>query len=164
MRPQQGVDEAQDIRTERQAEEGGTAAQQSAFGTILEGQSLVTRKNSSGAEVVQPRMNLIEGPNITITLADDPVNSEADITLGVVASPSVTSVLVAGTKVVGARETGWTAGTGVANKGAFATYAGQTVSAGYVQAEAQATDDATKGNSQRIKALEDAMRTHGLIN
>jgi hypothetical protein len=68
------------------------------------------------------------------------------------------------TQVVGARQTGWTAGTGTANKGAFATYAGHTASAAYVQAEAQSTDDATKANSQRIKAIEDALRTHGLIN
>lgn len=61
-------------------------------------------------------------------------------------------------------ETGWTAGTGTANKGAFATYAGQTVSAAYVQAEAQQTDDKVKANSQRIKALEDALRSRGLIN
>jgi hypothetical protein len=67
-------------------------------------------------------------------------------------------------QVVGARETGWTAGTGTANKAAFATYAGQNVSAAYVEAEAQATDDAAKANSQRIKAIEDALRTHGLIN
>jgi hypothetical protein len=75
-----------------------------------------------------------------------------------------TSLKIAATKVVGAREAGWTAGTGTANKGAFATYAGQDVSAAYVEAEAQATDDATKANSQRIKAIEDALRTHGLIN
>jgi hypothetical protein len=71
---------------------------------------------------------------------------------------------IGGSQVIGPRETGWTASTGVSNKGAHATYAGQTVSAGYVQAEAQATDDAAKANSQRIKAIEDAMRTHGLIN
>lgn len=75
-----------------------------------------------------------------------------------------TSYQVANTKVIGVREAGWTAGTGTANKGAFATYAGQDVSAAYVEAEAQATDDATKANSQRIKALEDCLRTHGLIN
>ena len=71
---------------------------------------------------------------------------------------------VDGTQVVSNQETGWTAGTGTANKAAFATYAGQNVSAGYVEAEAQATDDAVKANSQRIKAIEDALRTHGLIN
>lgn len=71
---------------------------------------------------------------------------------------------VLGSKVVGARDTGWTAGTGTANKAAYVTYAGQNVSAAYVEAEAQATDDAAKNASQRIKALEDAMRAHGLIN
>lgn len=62
------------------------------------------------------------------------------------------------------KQTGWTAGTGTANLGAFATYAGQNVSAAYVEAEAQATDDATKANSQRIKGIEDALRTAGIIN
>jgi hypothetical protein len=71
---------------------------------------------------------------------------------------------IAGTQVVGPQDTGWTASTGTPNKAAYATYAGQTASADYVQAEAQATDDAAKANSQRIKAIEDAMRTHGLIN
>ncbi len=75
-----------------------------------------------------------------------------------------TSLKVSSTKVIGARETGWTTASGTPNKGSFATYAGQDVSAAYVEAEAQATDDAAKANSQRIKALEDAMRTHGLIN
>jgi hypothetical protein len=71
---------------------------------------------------------------------------------------------IGGTQVLGPRETGWTASTGVANKGAYATYAGQTMSAGYVQAEAQALDDAVKAVSERLKALEDKDRTHGLIN
>jgi hypothetical protein len=50
-------------------------------------------------------------------------------------------------KVVGARDTGWTASTGTALKGAFATGTATLVQA-----------------AQRIKALEDAMRAHGLIN
>jgi hypothetical protein len=62
------------------------------------------------------------------------------------------------------KQTGWTAATGTAAKGAYATYAGQTVSALYVQAEAQATDNAVKAISQRFKALEDDMRTAGIIN
>jgi hypothetical protein len=61
-------------------------------------------------------------------------------------------------------EVGWTTGTGSANKGAFSAYAGATVSAAYVQAEAQATNDAAKNASQRVKALEDAIRIAGLIN
>ena len=57
------------------------------------------------------------------------------------------ALYVAGNQVVAARQTGWTAGTGTANKGAFAT------------GTATATDCA-----QRILALEQALRTHGLIN
>lgn len=66
--------------------------------------------------------------------------------------------------MITAQQTGWTAGTGTANKGAFAAYGGATMSAGYVQAEAQATNDAAKNNAQRIKAIEDALRSLGLIN
>lgn len=62
------------------------------------------------------------------------------------------------------KQTGWTAATGTAAKGAYATYAGQTVSAAYVQAEAQATDNAVRAISQRFKALEDDLRTAGVIN
>lgn len=86
---------------------------------------------------------------------------------GVVNSPSPiqgSRFQVAGTKVVGAQETGWTAGTGTANKGAFATYAGQTHGASYSQTAVQALDNIAKANSQRIKALEDMLRTHGLMN
>ncbi|RWP84729.1 MAG: hypothetical protein EOR11_19915 [Mesorhizobium sp.] len=71
---------------------------------------------------------------------------------------------VGANKVVGARDTGWTAGTGTANKAAFAAYAGATMSAAYVQAEAQATNNAARDAAQRILAIETALRTHGLIN
>ncbi|RWI96097.1 hypothetical protein [Mesorhizobium sp.] len=71
---------------------------------------------------------------------------------------------VAGVKVLGAQATGWTAGTGTALKGAFAAYAGQTHTASYVQATIQALDNAARDASQRVKAIEDALRTHGLIN
>lgn len=74
------------------------------------------------------------------------------------------SFTVAGTKVVGSRDRGWAAGTGTANKGAFPAYAGATMSASYVQAEAQATNNAARDAAQRVKAIEDALRTHGLIN
>jgi len=76
----------------------------------------------------------------------------------------VGGIYIGPNKVLGARETGWTTGTGTANKGAFTTYNGATMSVAYVQAEAQATNDAAKNASQRIKAIEDALRTHGLIS
>lgn len=74
------------------------------------------------------------------------------------------SYWVGASQVVGARQTGWTAASGTANKAAYATYAGATHSASYVQATVQALDNAARDASQRIKAIEDALRAHGLIN
>jgi hypothetical protein len=54
---------------------------------------------------------------------------------------------IAETQVVGPRETGWTAGTGTADKGAFDT-----------------TTATLADCAERILALEQALRTHGLIN
>lgn len=74
------------------------------------------------------------------------------------------SYLVAGLQVVGPRVTGWTAATGTALLGAFnsnTTYAAGVV---YLQAEATAAYAGLTEARQRIKALEEAMRTHGLIN
>lgn len=39
------------------------------------------RKNSAGTVVRQPRLNLIEGSNVTITVSEDTVNGEVDITV-----------------------------------------------------------------------------------
>jgi hypothetical protein len=58
-----------------------------------------------------------------------------------------TSISVAGTKVIGEREMGWMAATGTPNKAAFDT------------TTATATQCA-----ERIKALEDMLRAHGLMN
>ncbi len=66
-------------------------------------------------------------------------------------------------KVVTARQTGWGVPTGTLSRLALAAYAGQTVSAGYVQAEAQATDNAVKAASQTLAALITDLITHGLI-
>lgn len=68
-----------------------------------------------------------------------------------------------GTKVVGARETGFGAMTGTALKTTFATYTAPTASGTYVAAELQAAMDALQSNSRRLKAIEDALITHGLI-
>ncbi|MGQ6230670.1 phage tail protein [Serratia sp. IR-2025] len=74
------------------------------------------------------------------------------------------SYKVAGLSVLGARQTGWTAATGTANKGAFNADQSFTVSTTYSQAEVKALADAFKAACQRIKALEDMARTHGMIN
>ncbi|RUW38968.1 hypothetical protein EN739_12050 [Mesorhizobium sp. M2A.F.Ca.ET.017.03.2.1] len=73
-------------------------------------------------------------------------------------------IKIGGNQVLKARETGWTAGTGTALKGAFASYAGQAHTGAYVQATIQALDNAARDASQRVKAIEDALRNHGLIN
>ncbi|CCJ07113.1 phage tail protein [Methylocystis sp. SC2] len=74
-----------------------------------------------------------------------------------------TSYSISGNQVVGPRITGWGAPSGTLDRTAWTSYAGQTVSVGYVQAEAQATDDAVKKVSQELAALITDLRTHGLI-
>jgi hypothetical protein len=59
--------------------------------------------------------------------------------------------------------TGWGASSGTLSRAAYASYAGQTVSVGYVQAEAQSTDDAVKLLSQTVAALITDLRTQKLI-
>ncbi|WP_072929936.1 phage tail protein [Nissabacter archeti] len=102
--------------------------------------------------------------DIDVLQSDSVSKSDAD--LQVISSPiSVSSSYsVNGTKVVGERITGFTAATGTALKGAFDASATFTVSATYTQAEVQALATALVAARQRIKALEDAMRSHGLIN
>lgn len=92
--------------------------------------------------------------------------SKSDADLQVISSPiSVsTSYSVNGTKVVSERVTGFTAATGTALKGAFDAGATFTVSPTYTQTEVQLLARALVAARQRIKALEDAMRSHGLIN
>ncbi len=66
-------------------------------------------------------------------------------------------------KVVGARDTGWTAMTGTGSKAALAAAAAGTVSAAYVQAEAQASRDRIAALEARLRSLDAALVAHGLI-
>lgn len=75
-----------------------------------------------------------------------------------------TSYSVNGVKVIGARQTGWTAATGTANKGAFSADQSYTVSSTYTQSEIQALAEGLRQARQRIKALEDVNRNHGLTD
>lgn len=59
---------------------------------------------------------------------------------------------------------GWTAATGVDNKGAYASYVGQAMNVGYTQAQAQALDDAVKALSRRVFSLETAIRAAQVID
>lgn len=75
-----------------------------------------------------------------------------------------TSYSIGGVKVVGARNTGWTASTGSPNKAAFDANYLVTASATYSQSILQDLSNSVTGARQRIKSLEDAMRAHGLID
>lgn len=75
-----------------------------------------------------------------------------------------TSYSVNGTQVVSTRKTGWTASTGNAYRGAFNANAIQSVSPTYSQTEVNGIMSLLLEARQRIKALEDDMRSHGLIN
>ncbi|WP_145534842.1 phage tail protein [Yersinia alsatica] len=77
---------------------------------------------------------------------------------------ALVSYKVAGLKVIGPRETGWTASTGTALKSAFNANLAFTVGATYSQAEITALANGLIAARQRIKALEDTVRTHGQIN
>lgn len=92
--------------------------------------------------------------------------SKTDTTSQSLASPLnvTTSYSVGGKKVVGARQTGWTAATGTANKGAFNADLTFAVSDTYTQSEIQAIANALIAERRRTKALEDALRAHGLID
>ena len=147
--------------------------------------------NTNAINLLEVRLTTAEGKIVTLRsdvdyLLDEVIDIQADIvtingeidaiqadyvsksatTSQTLASPLnvTTSYSVGGTKVVGARQTGWTAATGTANKGSFNADLTFTVSASYTQSEVQAIANALVAERQRTKALEDAMRAHGLIN
>lgn len=75
-----------------------------------------------------------------------------------------TSLSINGVKVLGPKQTGWTAGTGTANLGAFNADLSLTVGAAYSQSEVQTIANELVAARRRILALEKALRTHGQIN
>ncbi|AKP34716.1 hypothetical protein [Yersinia aleksiciae] len=77
---------------------------------------------------------------------------------------TLVSYKVAGLKVIGPRETGWTASTGTALKSAFNANLAFPTGTTYSQAEMTALANGLIAARQRIKALEDMCRTHGLNN
>lgn len=112
------------------------------------------------------RVTTAEG-NIT-TLQGDYISKSA-VALQSLASPLnvTTSYSVGGTKVVGARNTGWTASTGTASKAGINGSATYTVSATYTQSEIQAIATGLQQVRQLAVALQTALGAtsgHGLIN
>lgn len=74
------------------------------------------------------------------------------------------SYSVNGTKVIGSRITGFTASTGTSLKSSFNADQTFSISEDYNQSEIQTLANALVASRQRIKALEDALRSHGLID
>ncbi|OKP52155.1 phage tail protein [Serratia marcescens] len=78
-------------------------------------------------------------------------------------SVNAISYKVAGIQVVGAQRTGWTSATGTAYRGAFDANQAWTIGILDVVQIQQIANSLTQAR-QRIKALEDDLRAHGLIN
>jgi hypothetical protein len=76
---------------------------------------------------------------------------------------STRGVKVNGTRVMAARDTGWTAMTGTGSKAGLAAAAAGTASATYVQAELQGALNRIAALEARLKSYDDALTAHGLI-
>jgi hypothetical protein len=58
-------------------------------GLLADPQSVNVRKNSAGSVFQQKQLNLIEGSNVTLTVADDGVTGEVDITIAASGGSSI---------------------------------------------------------------------------
>lgn len=127
--------------------------------TTAEGKISTLQTDVSG---LKTRVTTAEG-NIT-QIQGDYVSKSTTASQEIQSSLSIqTSLSVNGVKIIGPQQTGWTASTGTANKGAFNADASFTVSDPPTQAEVQAIVTALVATRQRTKALEDMARNHGLI-
>ncbi|HHE4628113.1 TPA: phage tail protein [Escherichia coli] len=119
--------------------------------------------NTNAIASLDVRLTTAEG-NIS-ALQDDYVSKTATATQSLASPLDVTtSYSVGGTKVIGARQTGWTAATGTALLGSFNANQSYTVGTTYTQSEVAAIATGLEQARQRILALEAALRLHGLID
>lgn len=116
---------------------------------------MVSKSSTSNQNIQSGGGSLLIG-NITSPTSDK---------LQVLGSENVSvSYKVAGTQVVSSRKTGWTASTGTALRGAFDSDLTQSIGTTYNQAEIVALENMVIDARRRIKAIEDDLRSHGLIN
>lgn len=138
----------------------------------LEDHEIRITDNANRLDIVEPKVGALEGQVVSlddrITLVEGDYVSKTIATMQTIASPLsvTTSYSVGGIKVVGARNTGWTAaaGTVVANKGAWTPNTLAAASAAYSQAEANAVRQQLNAAEARLKAIEQMSRAHGLID
>jgi len=127
--------------------------------------------------ILQGSVSGIQGDYVSKSATTDQVvqSGGGGLIIGSVAIPSAdklqiggsanasVSYKVSGIKVVGERVNGWTASTGTQYKGAFNADATFAVDSVYVQAQMQSISFTLTQTRQRMKALEDALFSHGLI-
>lgn len=103
---------------------------------------------------------------VRVTAVEDDLDTKADKTLTITAGNGLSGThdLSASFTMDAKKNTGWTAATGTANKGAYAAYVSPTISVLYTQAEVQALSDALQAATRRIVALEAALRLNGGID
>lgn len=127
-----------------------------AEGNISTLQGDYVSKSSSTNQTVQSAGGSLLVGNVTSPTSDK---------LQVLGSENVSvSYKVAGTQVVSSRKTGWTASTGAAHRGAFNSDLMQSIGTTYSQSEIIALENMVIDARRRIKAMEDDLRSHGLIN
>lgn len=121
---------------------------------------------ASAAQATANSANTTANSALTLATAisTDYVSKAATGTQALASSLDAVSYKVSGLQVVGARVTGWTAYSGATNLGAFNSNTTYTVSATYTQSEVQAIATDLTAARKRIAALEQALRTHGLID
>lgn len=109
--------------------------------------------------------NRVGGSNDVIAGSIDDINSRVPKTteINTVSPLAGGGPLTASLELSFTANPGWTASTGTANKGSYATYAAGTASGAYVPAELQSVMDALQAATRRIKALEDALFDRGVI-
>lgn len=120
--------------------------------------------NAEGAIVALGDRAGVTESDIAFIMSDYVSKSVTDLQALLSPLDVATSYSVNGSKVVGARVTGFTTASGTALKGAFAADASYTIGTTYSQTQVQALANGLREARQRIKALEDALRSHGLIN
>lgn len=112
---------------------------------------------------VSQRVTAVEGD--VQSIKQDYVSKSATALQTIQSPVSVaTSLSVNGTKVVGTRVTGFTDLSGSGYFGSFNADLLQTISSTYQQSESQALATQIQTARRRIKALEDALKAHGLIS
>lgn len=138
----------------------------------LEDHEVRITDNTNRLDIVEPKVSVLEGQVVSldsrINLVEGDYVSKTIATMQTLASPLsvTTSYSVGGIKVLGARNTGWTAaaGTVAANKGAWTPNTLAAASAAYSQAEATAVRKQLNAAEARLKAIEQMARAHGLID